>query len=72
MDGEKNTDQAVQAARLQLIKSDAAMSHLFLMISTNLFRTPKVSVTKFGGQQEDTMNSKAGDENEETMILLEE
>jgi hypothetical protein len=54
------------------MKSDTAMNHLFLMISTNLFRTPKVSVTKFGGQQEDSMNSKAGDENEETMILLEE
>ena len=48
------------------------MTQLFKMISTNLFRTPKVSVTKFGGQQEETFNGKAGDEIEETQILLEE
>lgn len=42
------------------------------MISINLFRTPKVSVQKFGGQQEDNFNRKAGDEIEETQILLEE
>lgn len=63
MDGEKNSDNSYIQARLHLIKSDLAMMHLFQMISINLFRTPKVSVTKFGGQQEDKMNSKAGDEN---------
>ena len=42
------------------------MTHLFQMISINLFRTPKVSVTKFGGQQEDNFDAKAGDESEET------
>ena len=58
--------------RTNLIKSHKAMTQLFKMISTNLFRTPKVSVTKFGGQQEETFNGKAGDEIEETQILLEE
>ena len=48
------------------------MTELFRMISINLFRTPKVSVTKFGGQSEDNFNAKAGDEIEETQILLEE
>ena len=49
MDGEKNSDNNYIQARLYLIKSDLAMMHLFQMISINLFRTPKVSVTKFGG-----------------------
>ena len=53
-------------ARLNLLKSESAMTHLFQMISINLFRTPKVSVTKFGGQQEDNFDAKAGDESEET------
>ena len=48
------------------------MTSLFKMIATNLFRTPKVAVTKFGGQQEDSFNQKVGDESEETQILLEE
>ena len=42
------------------------MNNLFQMISENLFRTPKVSVTKFGGQQEENFNRQAGDDNEET------
>ena len=72
MDGEKQTEPSVTVARLELLKSDKALTQLFRMISINLFRTPKVSVTKFGGQQEDKFNTKAGDEIEETQILLEE
>ena len=45
------------AARANLISSDVAMTALFQMISINLFRTPKVSVAKFGGQlKEDNFN----------------
>ena len=61
------------AARANLISSDVAMTALFQMISINLFRTPKVSVAKFGGQlKEDNFNQRTGDETEETQILLEE
>ena len=73
MDGEKKTDGAMAAARAILINSDEAMTALFRMISVNLFRTPKVSVAKFGGQlKEDNFNQRTGDETEETQILLEE
>lgn len=71
MDGEK-TDKALTAVRNQILRSQVCMSNLFHMISENLFRTPKVSVTKFGGQQEENFNRQAGDDNEETQILLEE
>jgi len=53
MDGEKQNEGAVASARFYLLKSEQAMTNLFKMISINLFRTPKVSVNKFGGQQED-------------------
>ena len=73
MDGEKQNEGSLVAARSALLHSDVAMRSLFKMISINLFRTPKVSVTKYGGQQqEDQINKKAGDEVEETQILLEE
>ena len=43
------------------------MTALFKMISINLFRTPKVSVAKFGGQlKEDAFEKRTGDETEET------
>lgn len=53
MDGEKQTEGSMQAARHALFNSEIALRNLFKMMSINLFRTPKVSVTKFGGQAED-------------------
>lgn len=55
------------AARQALFNSEIAMRNLFKMVSINLFRTPKVSVTKYGEQSsDDQFNTKAGDEVEET------
>jgi len=65
LDGEKASEN-VEVARRSLLKSEPVMVALFKMISVNLFRTPKVSVTNFGGQAEENFNSKAGDEHEET------
>ena len=42
------------------------------MISVNLFRTPKVTVTQFGGITDDRMDRKAALDIEEETILLEE
>ena len=65
LDGEK-ANENIEAARKSLLKSEQVMEAIFKMISVNLFRTPKVSVTKFGGQAEENFNSKAGDVHEET------
>ena len=70
--GSSSQDGGLNTVRNKVLRSEMCMKHLFQMLSVNLFRTPKVSVTKFGGQQEENFNRQAGDDNEETQILLEE